>query len=85
MKTHKFDTLSFLSGLVFTAFGLLFLIPNQTDDLIKYVTGLGTWVWPVILLGVGVAILVPVFTGLRNDPDDDGAELDLETDQIQTG
>lgn len=81
MKTHKFDTISFLSGLAFTAFGLLFLIPSQTDDLINYVTGLGTWVWPVILLGIGVAILVPVFTGLRNDPVEDSE--DLETDQVQ--
>lgn len=76
MKTHKFDTISFLSGLVFTAFGLLFLIPNQTDDLIDYVTGLGGWVWPVILLGIGVAILVPVFTSWNAEEPE--TEEDLE-------
>lgn len=81
MKTHKFDTVSFLSGLVFTAFGLLFLIPNQTDDLIDYVTGLGGWVWPVILLGVGIAILVPVITSFNEDRDEDDADLE----SIQTG
>lgn len=81
MKTHKFDTVSFLSGLVFTAFGLLFLIPNQTDDLIDYVTGLGGWVWPVILLGVGIAILIPVITTFNDDRDEDDADLEA----VQTG
>ncbi len=81
MKTHKFDTVSFLSGLVFTAFGLLFLIPSQTDDLIDYITGLGGWVWPVLLLGIGVAILVPVITTFNEDEAGDEAELE----SIQTG
>lgn len=76
MKTHKFDTVSFLSGLVFTAFGLLFLIPSQTDDLLDYVTGLGGWVWPVILLGIGVAILVPVITSFKEDEDEDKDEME---------
>jgi hypothetical protein len=82
MKIHKFDTLSFLSGLVFTAFGLLFLIPSQTDDLIDYVTGLGSWVWPVALLGIGVAILIPVFTGLRADSIQESEEVGSEAIQI---
>jgi hypothetical protein len=77
MKTHKFDTVSFLSGLVFTAFGLLFLIPSQTDDLIEYLAGLGGWVWPVILLGIGVAILVPVFTSWKREERD--VDEDLES------
>jgi hypothetical protein len=77
MKTHKFDTVSFLSGLVFTAFGLLFLIPSQTDELIEYLAGLGGWVWPVILLGIGVAILVPVFTSWKSEEHD--VDEDLES------
>ncbi|HEY5891219.1 MAG TPA: hypothetical protein VIW94_11035 [Acidimicrobiia bacterium] len=81
MKTHKFDAVSFLSGLIFTAFGLLFLIPSQTDDLIDYITGLGGWIWPVLLLGIGVAILIPVITTLNEDNAGDEAELE----SIQTG
>lgn len=81
MKTHKFDAVSFLSGLMFTAFGLLFLIPRQTDDLIDFVAGFGTWVWPVILLGVGIAILVPVFSGFNQESIEGSPELD----SVETG
>ncbi len=65
MKPHKFDTLSFVSGLVFTGFGLLFLIPNNTDALIDVFVNAGSWFWPLVLLGIGLAIVVPVF--LRSD------------------
>ena len=65
MKPHRFDTLSFVSGLVFTGFGLLFLIPNNTDDLIDVFVNAGSWFWPLVLLGIGLAIVVPVF--LRSD------------------
>ena len=61
MKPHKFDTLSFVSGLVFTGFGLLFLIPNNTDDLVDVFVDVGSWAWPLLLLGIGLAIVVPVF------------------------
>lgn len=60
MKTHKFDAVSFLSGLVFTGFGLMFLIPNTTEDLINTVVDMGSWAWPLILLGLGLALVVPM-------------------------
>jgi hypothetical protein len=60
MKTHRFDTVSFVSGLIFTGFGLMFLIPSSVDDLIDSVVDVGTWAWPLILLGVGLAILLPL-------------------------
>jgi hypothetical protein len=67
MKTHKFDTVSFVSGLVFTGFGLMFLIPNTADDLLDSIVEVGTWAWPLILLGIGLAILLPLFiTGQRS-------------------
>lgn len=80
MKTHKFDTLSFVSGLVFTGFGLLFLIPNHTDDLIDSLVDIGSWAWPLILLGVGLAILMPLFLS-RGELEGDDAELEMETAQ----
>ncbi len=70
MKPHKFDTLSFVSGLVFTGFGLLFLIPNNTDDLIDVFVNVGSWAWPLILLGIGLAIVVPVFLGSADSEED---------------
>ncbi len=74
MKPHKFDTLSFVSGLVFTGFGLLFLIPNNTDDLVDVFVDVGGWAWPLVLLGIGLAIVVPVFFG-ANDSEESQAEL----------
>jgi hypothetical protein len=70
MKPHKFDTLSFVSGLVFTGFGLLFLIPNNTDDLIDVFVNAGRWFWPLILLGIGLAIVVPVFLRSEDSEED---------------
>jgi hypothetical protein len=61
MKSHKFDAISFISGLVAALVGLVFLVPQTPLDLIDAVTSLGAWFWPVLLLVIGVAILVPVF------------------------
>lgn len=67
MKSHKFDPLSFIAGLLTTALGLLFLIPAATSDLIGLAARLVVWVWPVIFLTIGIAVLVPAFT--RGDDD----------------
>ena len=62
MNTHKFDAISFISGLVAAAIGLAFLIPQTPVDLIDMLTSLGAWFWPALLVVVGIAVLVPVFT-----------------------
>lgn len=74
MKPHKFDTLSFVSGLVFTGFGLLFLIPYDGADLIDAVASIGQWGWPLILLGIGLAILLPLFLSRGDDEEPETAE-----------
>ena len=61
MKSHRFDAISFISGLVAALIGLVFLVPQTPLDLIDAVTSLGAWFWPVLLLVVGLAVLVPVF------------------------
>ncbi len=61
MKSHRFDAISFISGLVVALVGLVFLVPQTPIDLIDAVTSLGAWFWPVLLLAIGIAILVPVF------------------------
>lgn len=76
MKTHKFDSISFLSGLIFTGFGLMFLIPNSTEDLINTVVDMGSWAWPLILLGLGLALVVPLFVKAAKVTD-----AELEADQ----
>jgi putative Mn2+ efflux pump MntP len=78
MKPHRFDTLSFISGLIFTGFGLLFLIPNNTDDLIDVFVDVGSWAWPLILLGIGLAIIVPVFVNRE-----DATEAETEAEPVQ--
>ena len=73
MKSHRFDAISFISGLVVALVGLVFLVPQTPVDLIDAVTSLGAWFWPVLLLAIGVAILVPVFLTRRDEDDEPGA------------
>jgi cytochrome b subunit of formate dehydrogenase len=70
MKQHKFDALSFVSGLVLTLGGLLFLIPTDMSNVFDTLWNLGTWFWPVIFLTVGLAILVPALTRVGRRSDD---------------
>lgn len=59
MKTHRFDGVSFFSGLIITAIGLVFLLANEPGDIIDAVGRLGNWFWPLVLLIIGIAVLVP--------------------------
>jgi hypothetical protein len=75
MKPHKFDAISFISGVVAVVLGLVFLIPQTPVDLIDAITSLGAWFWPALLVVVGIAILVPVFASRR-------AEEEAEEHQV---
>ena len=71
MKRHDFDPLSFVGGIVMLAVGLLFLVPRATSDLIDYVSSAALWMWPVLFIAAGAAILVPAILKMRkSDPDD---------------
>lgn len=59
MKTHDFDGVSFFTGLVFAAIGLLYLVPRDLSSIVDVVVGAGSWFWPVLFLAVGIAVLVP--------------------------
>lgn len=74
MKTHRFDAVSFVSGLVSTLLGLAFLVSKTPLDIIDVVTGFGAWFWPTVLLVIGIAILVPVF--LPKESQGETTELD---------
>ena len=76
MKTHRFDSVSFFSGLVFTALGLLFLLPNDTSQVWSVLGDIGNWFWPAVLLAIGFGILGSVLlpdrtTGDEPQVDDD--------------
>lgn len=60
MKLHKFDAISFISGLVIAIIGLVFLLPAEITDLVDFVTNVGTWFWPTVFIAIGALILVPL-------------------------
>lgn len=67
MKTHRFDTLSFVSGLVATVVGLLFLLPSQPGDIFDFIGEAASWLLPALFLTIGVAVLVPPLMRRRDD------------------
>ena len=69
MKRHRFDALSFVSGLVMALIGLLFLLPEEPSDLFAILGDIGNWFWPVALGVVGIAVLAPL-AWRRVDGDD---------------
>jgi hypothetical protein len=56
-RRHELDPISLTFGLLFTGLGLLFLI-GQADQALRL-----KWVWPLLLLAIGAAILVDVTRG----------------------
>lgn len=72
MKTHGFDAVSFVSGLVMTLIGIIFLIPADPTDVFGYIGEVGDWFWPVLLIAVGVAVLAPLAS--RTTPEDTSEE-----------
>lgn len=63
MKRHPLDTISLLFGLLFTAFGLTFLIATDPWNLVFDSFSLG-WLLPLVVLAGGAALLV---SALRPD------------------
>ncbi len=75
MKTHRFDAISFVTGLVFLGIGLIYLIPRDVTQIIDVFVNAGSWVWPVLFLTIGVAVLVPALrkSGSSYSENDDSA------------
>ena len=67
MKTHRFDAVSFIAGLIFTGIGLLFLIPETPQQLIDFLVDSGAWFWPLALLVVGLAVIIPALLPKREE------------------
>lgn len=65
MKTHRFDGVSFFSGLFITMLGLVFLIPSAPSDLFDAIGRLGSWFWPILFVAVGIGILIPLMVPSR--------------------
>lgn len=72
MKKHSFDGISFFSGLAIAIIGLLFLLPDTPSEIIDAIGRLGSWFWPLVLLVLGAAVVIPVL--LPSKKDDDGGQ-----------
>ncbi|HEX6298859.1 MAG TPA: hypothetical protein VF148_00130 [Acidimicrobiia bacterium] len=78
MKLHKFDPISFLAGLVIAVIGMAFLLLPELGNVIDLFTDAGAWFWPIVLLAIGLAILLPVLTrpaGLHNGDEPEDTEF----------
>lgn len=70
MPRHNFDLLSFAFGLIYALLGLLFLIPATAFDLVPMISLSARWVLPLVVLGLGAAIVIPLLRRAReNDPE----------------
>jgi hypothetical protein len=71
MRRHDLDPVSLTFGFVFAGLGLLFLV-GRADEALRL-----RWIWPLLLLALGVGILLDIArTSRRTDPDPDATPTD---------
>jgi hypothetical protein len=76
MRRHELDPMSLTFGFGFTALGLLFLI-GRADDALRL-----RWIWPLLLLVLGAAILLDIARGRGRTvtaPDAEAEDAEAET------
>jgi hypothetical protein len=59
MKSHRFDPISFFSGVIIIAIGLIFLLPVGPVEIAATFSNLSVWLWPIVFIAVGLAVLIP--------------------------
>lgn len=76
MKTHRFDSLSFVAGLFITIIGLAFLFLPDVSAIVDLFTDAGAWFWPVVFIAVGIGVLAPLLArgGEQEEVDQAAAE-----------
>ncbi|MEX2424465.1 MAG: hypothetical protein WD990_10845 [Acidimicrobiia bacterium] len=80
MYKHRFDSISFVFGLGFVALALLFTLPADPWDIyFGGVLPLG-WVWPLVIIGAGAALLAPIVRPGREALPESGSDLESGTD-----
>jgi hypothetical protein len=77
MKPHRFDPLSFIAGLIATVIGLAFLIPEDPTDIVGLLDDFGAWFWPVLLVVVGIAIIIPTTIGRKDEEQPADSEVEV--------
>ena len=76
MRTHRFETGSFVAGLVFLAAGIAFLTGDMDIWRLDW-----SWVWPAVLTVAGVTVLMSV----RRDRSSDELPQDEADTQVPHG
>ena len=83
MRRHRFDILSFVSGLVFAGAGIAYLVNDG-----RWRFDAGPWVWPLVLLVGGTVVLLSTILDERRsrplaatDPGS-AAEADLDAGTV---
>ena len=66
MKPHRFDSVSFISGSLLVAVGLVFLTPFNVSSLIDALVRAVSWAGPAVALAVGIALIL---SALKPDQD----------------
>ena len=61
MQRHSFDLVSFIFGVIFTGLGITFLSTEVPALEVN-----SAWIWPVVLLVIGGAVLATAVTGARS-------------------
>jgi hypothetical protein len=64
MKSHRFDPLSFVFGLVFVLMALGASLRDQID------WDLGVWLFPAAILVLGIGLLASGIRGAADEPSD---------------
>jgi hypothetical protein len=72
MRRHELDPVSLTFGFAFTGLGLLFLL-GRADQAFRL-----HWVWPILLLVLGVGILADL--ARHRDPSEDDPARSLDPD-----
>lgn len=74
MQRHELDLTSLIAGLLFVGMAILFL-----SDLVGTIDLHVRWVWPALLMGLGVALLASGPTRRNGNGHGHGAERGTET------
>jgi hypothetical protein len=87
MYKHRFDPISFVFGLGFVALALLFTLPADPWDIYFGGVTFG-WVWPLVIIGAGVALLGPMIRPAKKAATETdtaaGTDFDFDVDSDDT-